>query len=199
VITEILISNHNNEQVTKQILTLLKTILQQNYLSFQDNINQSTKGVSMGSPISDIVSEIFLQHLENTQLKQILDTNNITLYTRYVDDILIIYGTKKISPEMIQDHINNIDTALKFSPTHEHKNTINFLDLSIIRCPSKIEIDVYRKPTTTDTTINHTSNHPPEHKMAAYRYMINRMLTLPLTTEKKKLNSKKILTIAGKN
>jgi hypothetical protein len=186
MITKTLISNHNNEQVTKQILTLLKTILQQNYLSFQYNIYQPPKGVSMGSPISGIVSEIFLQHLENTQLKQILDTNNITLYIRYVDDILIIYDTKKVSPEIIQDHINNIQPAMKFSPSHEHNNTINFLDLSIIRYPSKIEIDIYRKPTTTDTTINHTPNHPTEHKMAAYRYIINKMLMLPLTAERKK-------------
>jgi hypothetical protein len=191
MITETLISKHNNEQVTKQILTLLKTILQQNYLLFQDHIYQPTKGVSKGSPILGIVSEIFLQHLENTQLKQILDTNNIILYTRYVDDILIIYNTKKISPEIIQDHINNIHPALKFSPTHEHNNTINLLDLSIIRYPSKIEINIYRKPTTTDTTINHTSNHPTEHKMAAYRYMINRMLTLPLTAERKTMNGRK--------
>jgi hypothetical protein len=53
----------------------------------------------------------------------------------------------------------------------------------IIKYPPKIEIDIYRKPTTTDTTINHTSNHPTEHKMAAYRYMINRMITLPLAAE----------------
>ena len=26
----------------------------------------------------------------------------------------------------------------------------------------------YRKPTTTDTTINYLSNHPTEHKIAAY-------------------------------
>jgi hypothetical protein len=97
---------------------------------------------------------------------------------------LIIYDTKKISPETILDHINNIHPALKFTPTQEHNNTINFLDLTIIRHPSKIEIDIYRKPTTTDTT-NYTSNHPTEHKMATYRYMINRMLTLPLTADRR--------------
>jgi hypothetical protein len=94
-------------------------------------------------------------------MKQIIDTNNILFYTIYVDDILIIYDTKKISPETILDHINCIHPALKFTPTHEHNNTINFLDLTIIRNPSKIEIDIYRKPTTTDTTINYTSTTPP--------------------------------------
>ena len=65
-ITNTLISNHNNEQVTKQIATLLETVLKQNYLSFQGNIYQPTEGVSMVAPISSILAEIFLQHLENT-------------------------------------------------------------------------------------------------------------------------------------
>jgi retron-type reverse transcriptase len=165
-ITQTLISDHNNKQIIKQISTFLETILKQNYLAFQGNIYQPTKGVYMGSPISGIMAEIFLQHIENTQLKQILDKNNIIFYTTYVDDRLIIYVTNKITPEAISDHINCIHPALQFSPTHEQNNTINFLHLTIIQHPSKIEIDIYRKPTTTDTTINYTSNYPTEHKMA---------------------------------
>jgi sugar diacid utilization regulator len=112
---------------------------------------------------------------------------------------LIIYDTKKISSEAIKDHINNIHPAVKFTLTHEHNNRINFLDLTIIRHPSKTEINIYRKPTTTDTTINYTSNHPTEHKMAAYRYMVNRMLTLPLTTERRNNEWQKILRIVENN
>src|SRR5215469_16522409 len=81
MITKTLVSKHNNEQTTNQITMLLETILKQNYLSFQGNIYQPTKGVSMGSPISGIMAEIFLQHIENTLLKQIIDTNTIILYT----------------------------------------------------------------------------------------------------------------------
>ena len=49
------------------------------------------------------------------------------------------------------------------------KNSIDFLDLSITRTHNKLTIDIYRKPTTTNTTINCMSNHPLEHEMAAYR------------------------------
>jgi len=139
----------------------------------------------MGSPISNMVAEIFLQDLENTHLKQILDKQNITFYTRYVDDILLIYNTKHTIPEIIHSHINKIHPNLLFNPTLEHNNNISFIDLLIIRHPTKIEIDIFRKPTMTDTTINYTSNHPTEHKMAAYRYLINRMMSLPLSTEKR--------------
>jgi hypothetical protein len=68
-ITTTLLSQYNNEHTTKQIITLLEIILQQNYFSFQDKICQHEKGFSMGSPISNTIAEIFLQYLENTHLK----------------------------------------------------------------------------------------------------------------------------------
>jgi len=151
------------------------------------------------APISNTVVEIFLQDLENTHLKQILDKQNITFYTRYVDYILLIYNTKHTTPEIIHSHINKIHPNLQFTPTLEHNNSISFLDLLIIRHPTQIEIDNFRKPTTTDTTINYTSNHPTEHKMAAYRYLINRMTSLPLSVEKRIAEWQNIWTTANNN
>jgi len=48
-----------------------------------------------------------------------------------------------------------------------------------------MSINIYRKPTETDTTINYRSNHTPEQKMAAYRYHINRLNILPVNKEEK--------------
>jgi len=59
-----------------------------------------------------------------------------------------------------------------------------------------MEIDIYKKPTTTDTTIKYLSNHPMEHKLAAYRYHINRMFSLPLTKEREINECKPTQTIA---
>ena len=63
-ITKDILSEHNDEHITTQMLMLLETVLQQNYFSFQNNTYQPEKGISMGSPISNTVAEIFLQHLE---------------------------------------------------------------------------------------------------------------------------------------
>jgi hypothetical protein len=65
----------------------------------------------------------------------------------------------------------------------ESENNIHFLDLSITRRPTCLNISIFHKPTSTDTTINFLSNHPLEHKMAAYRYLTHRMYTLPLDKE----------------
>jgi hypothetical protein len=85
----------------------------------------------------------------------------------------------------IHKYINNIYDSLQFSPTHENRTQIKFLDVNITKKINKLEIDIYRKPITTDTTINYLSNHPIEYKLAAYKYHINTMLDLPLTKEKR--------------
>ena len=66
-ITKHRLSEHNEEHITTQILIILETVLEQNYFSLQNNTYQPEKGVSMRSPISNTIAEIFLQYLENKQ------------------------------------------------------------------------------------------------------------------------------------
>jgi hypothetical protein len=144
------------------------------------------KCISMGSPILSLIAEIFLQYYEDIHIKQLFDTKNIALYTRYVDDILIIYDTTKIQPHIINTCINQIHDNIKLDPTYETHSSINYLDLTVTRKQTNLEIDICRKPTTTDTKINFHSNQPIEHKMSALRFHISRMQSLPLNQEKKK-------------
>jgi hypothetical protein len=81
--------------------------------------------------------------------------------------------------------MNQIHTNIKLNPTQEENGSINFLDLTIHRKTPHPEIDIYRKPTTTDTTISFLSNHPIEHKTVAFRYHNQRMHSLPLTAATK--------------
>jgi len=73
------------------------------------------------------------------------------------------------------------------------------LDLTVIRNINKFELNINIKPTSTDITIQHTSNHPWDHKLAAFTCYINRMITLPITEKGKKHEWKNILNIAQKN
>jgi hypothetical protein len=88
---------NKDTQIAEQILTLLKEVLSQNYFKFQQRIYQPEQGIAMGSPISGIIAEIFLQNFEDENIKHLLDSKNIAFYTRYVDDILIIYDTTRLS------------------------------------------------------------------------------------------------------
>jgi hypothetical protein len=107
---------HNDRTLTDQICTLLEAILNQNYFTYQTQTYRPTKGVAMGSPISGLVAEIYLQSLEHTHIKPLLDTKHIIFYTRYIDDILIIYNTTQISLDTITLHANNIHNNLEPAP-----------------------------------------------------------------------------------
>ena len=106
-----------------------------------------------------------------------------TLKALYSASILIIYDSSYTNPNAITQYTNTIHNNLQINPTPENAGQINFLDLTITRKTTNPEIDIFRKPTTTNTTINYRSNHPLEHKLAAYRYYIERMFNLPLNKE----------------
>ena len=184
---------------TEQIITCLRTILNQNYFEFQNNIYHPKNGVAMGSPISGAIAEIMLQHIENQHIKHLIETGNIIYYTRYVDDIFIVYDSTKTTTEEIQSYADHIHKNLKFTITQENNKQINFLDILITRREQKLDINIYRKRTTTDTTINYLSNHPTEREIAAYRYYINRMNKLPLNEKNRTIEWQTILKIAHNN
>jgi len=95
--------------------------------------------------------------------------------------------------------MNNIHKYLEFKLTEEENNNINYLYLSIHRNNNNLQLRIYRKPTQTDTTIHFTSNHPLGHKLAAYNFYINRMLTIPITERARQQEWNTIHTIPRNN
>jgi hypothetical protein len=180
-------------------MTLLNIILRQNYFSFLDRIYQPDKGVAMGSPISGTMAEVFLQQLENSIINHLIDAKILSFYTRYVDDIFLIYDSTRTNLDYILQYIDTIHSNIQLSPTMESNKNVNFLDLSITRRPTDLGISIFCKPTSTDTTISFLSNHPLEHIMAAYRFFISRMLSLPLDTEQQDKEWQHILHTAHNN
>ena len=71
-----------------------------------------------------------------------------------------------------------------FTTVKEENQKINFPCLTIHRKQSRFPIDIYRKPTTTDTIIVNDSSHPREHKMAAIHYLHNWIITYEMSPEK---------------
>jgi len=67
--------------------------------------------------------------------------------------------------DTITHYTNTINNYLELRPNPERNNKVSFLDLAIIRNTSHLQIDIFRKPTTTNTTISYLSNHPQEQKL----------------------------------
>jgi hypothetical protein len=155
----------------------------------------------MGSPLSGMLVEIFLQDLEQQRIKHLLEDGNVIYYNRYIDDIIMImiYNQTKINPKIISEQFNVQHKDLHFTINDELNNQINYLDLNLINKQGQIEMEIYRKPTATDITINKNSCHPKEHKLAAYRSWIHRLRVLPISETKRQHELNTILNIALNN
>ena len=199
LITEICNNLNTPKPVRLELTKLAKMVLQQNYFSFQKDIYKQTTGLAMGAPTSAILSEIYLQYIEHTLIINILSSNNILGYFRYVDDILIVNDSESTNIDLVLEQFNNLTTNLNFTIEKEHNNTISFLDITIHRRPRKFDFAVYRKPTVTDHIIPNDSCHPPSHKLSAIGFLTNRLNTYPISKHSKEIESKTIRHILHAN
>ena len=172
--------------ITEEILTITKTVTSQNYYGFNGNSYVQRKVLAMGAASSSILSEIYLQFLENTEALNIMTKPGIEGYFRCVDDILLIYNKHIIDIHETLNLFNSLTPNLKLSLEVETNNRLNYLDLTLINNHNGISHDIYRKPTTTDTIIPMDSCHPLEQKMAAIRYFADRINTYELSKDKNK-------------
>ena len=163
--------------ITNAIIKIVCTVLKQNYFTFQGISYSRPIGLVMGAPSSAILSEVYLQHLEHFKIADILLKHNVIGYFRYVDDILLVYNEECTDINEIYDSFNSLAPTIKFTLTKESDNQINFLDLTIHNSNNSLSSNIYRKPTTTDIIIPYDSCHPPAHKNAAIRHMVNRLNT----------------------
>jgi hypothetical protein len=80
-------------------------------------------------------------------------------YNRYVCDIFIICNQTKITPQPVLEQFNGQHRDLQFTINEEMDNQIAYPDLNLVNKQGQLEMEVYRKPTTTDVTINNTACH----------------------------------------
>lgn len=189
LVKKMLYDKNVNVIIINEILHLLEICLDQNYFQFNNKIYTAQDGLIMGNPLSPILAEIFMCNLEN-----IIESHHLFKYCqfwyRYVDDILVSFtGTNRQLTNFF-NYINSIHTKIKFTLESENNNSINFLDLTIIRTNNNLEFSIYHKPSHTDLTINNKSYHPIQHKLAAYNSMVHRLINVPMsqTNFNKELN-----------
>jgi hypothetical protein len=141
----------------------------------------------------------FLQYIEHTNIINILSKFHTESYSRYVDDILLIYNKTRTNIQEVLGEFNKIHHNLQFTLEQENDNTIIFLDISILRKDVKLKFNIYRKPTSSSIVIHASSCHPIEHKKMAFNYLLNRTKKYPLFLENKKAELNGVKQMAREN
>ncbi|XP_066263270.1 uncharacterized protein [Branchiostoma lanceolatum] len=164
------LSERTNLNVT-QVVELLRFCLTSTYFIFKGTYYQQVEGAAMGSPVSPIVANLFMEHFEEVAISTA--PNPPKFWGRFVDDTFVIQRKDKI--EEFTTHINNINRAIKFTIERETDGKLPMLDTMIHRRPDgTLYATVYRKPTHTDLYLNFASHHPLQHKIGVVRTLTDR-------------------------
>ena len=148
----------NDNEMPKQYAELLEHCLTSGYLLWNDEFYQQIDGVAMGSPVSPVIADIFMEDFEQRAL--LTAPAKPKIFKRYVDDTFAILPKNKITEFL--DHLNSIHDKIKFTMEVESGNSLAFLDTKLIRKPDHtLGHTVYRKPTHTNRYLNGESHHHP--------------------------------------
>uniref|UniRef100_A0A5S6QTN4 Reverse transcriptase domain-containing protein n=1 Tax=Trichuris muris TaxID=70415 RepID=A0A5S6QTN4_TRIMR len=77
-----------------------------NFFHWKGTFFSQKRGAPMGSPLSPIVAEIFMEHLEEKAFPSGIAEYNLKLFKRYVDDIFAI--VKKGHEDELLNHLNSL-------------------------------------------------------------------------------------------
>lgn len=179
---ETMINECNGSNLLKEALReALHIFTKQNFFQFNNQIYVQKEGVSMGSNWSPLFAEIFMAHFEEKIFKSNLPIiKNIIHWSRYVDDIFIIWSGTLNEIQSLLTYINNLHNNLKFTLEIGEKR-LNFLDITINLNPNGFtSFEVYRKPTNTSHCISYHSNQHISHINAFFNNMFHRLFNYPL-------------------
>ena len=153
------------------ICDLLSLVLTNTYFSFNGKFYQQKFGMAMGSPVSPIVANIFMQDLETkaVQYSEFIPK----IWYHYVDDTFVII--EKQHEDYFFEHINLINPSIQFTKELKSDHKLPSLEVLIHRDISgTLNTTVYRKPTHINQYLNFQSNHLLSTHISVARTLFDR-------------------------
>ena len=159
------------------------------YFQYGGEYYQQREGAAMGSPLSPIVANIFMEDFENKAISSF--DGDIDFWQRYVDDVVSEHDEE--DSERLLSHLNSQHEKIKFTCEPEKDGKLPALDVLLLRNnDGTLDTKVYRKPTHTNQYMNFNSSQPLQHKLGVIRTLNHRADT-NVTREEDRQEEKKLI------
>ncbi|XP_076247886.1 LOW QUALITY PROTEIN: uncharacterized protein LOC143187549 [Calliopsis andreniformis] len=166
------------DKMPVNLIPLVHHYLISTYFLFQGTYYEQVSGAAMGSPISPVIADIFMEHLEDRILKGA--PLKPSQWFRYVDDTFVVWSHGKDTLNNFLKYINSLHPKIQFTmETETEEQTIPFLDVLVTRKPDgTLGHQVYRKPTHTNRCLPASSHHHSVQKNSVLSSLIHRAINI---------------------
>ena len=149
-----------------KICELVKLCVSDTFFCFDDNIYKQTFGVAMGSSLSPVLANIYMEFFETSLLPNINIVGvKLILWKRYVDDTFALLETNdEESLDRFLESLNSQEDSIKFTLEKSQNDCIPFLDVYVVKTNNGFETKVFRKSTHTNSYIHYFSGHSNDIK-----------------------------------
>ena len=153
------------------LLDLLEFCLSTTYFTFRDDYYKQVHGCAMGSPVSPIMANIFMEKFEEKVLEECPCAPKV--WYRFVDDTFSIIQKDHLEP--FTEYINRVNDHISFTREEECDSSLPFLDTRVtVKANGELTTTVYRKPTHTGSFLKYDSHHPLHQKLGVVRTLSHR-------------------------
>ena len=154
------------------VCELTELCLRTTYFRFEDQFFEQVDGAAMGSPLSPIIANLYMEGFESKALAS--SPSSPTMWLRYVDDTFVLWPHDPNQLEEFHSHLNAQHPQIQFTREEKKDNQISFLDMLVKREDGVYKMSVYRKPTHTDRYTHFTSHHHPRVKTGTVKCLVRR-------------------------
>ena len=130
------------------ICQLTELCLQTTYFQQNGKLWEQCDGAAMGSPLSPVVANLYMEAFEQEAIERALDKPK--LWVRYVDNTFVIWQHGQDKLESFLELLNNMRDPIKFTIEIEQNGQLPFMDVLVEKGGEQLTTSVYRKHTHTD-------------------------------------------------